>query len=164
MLVLQTPRLKLVQASFDDAEFIYQLLNEKTFIDNIVDKGVRTLDDARNYIQKSMIDSYSQNGFGLYVARLIEDDTPIGTCGLLKRDELEWPEVGYAFLPQYTGRGYASEGAKAALDYGRNDLGIKKIVAITTDENTGSIKVLNKIGLFKQKVITIYDDECGLYY
>lgn len=163
MTVIQTERLVLQKATFDDAEFIYQLLNDPSFIDNIADKGIKTLDDAKNYIQKSLIDSYDNNGFGLYITRLKSDNTPIGLCGLVKRDELAWPDVGYALLPQFAGQGYASEGAKASLDYGFNVLGVEKIVAITSENNIGSIKVLEKIGLKREKVINIYNDECLLF-
>lgn len=161
--VIKTERLALYKATFDDAQFIYQLLNDPTFIENIVDKGIKTLDDAKNYIQKSLINSYNKNGFGLYITRLKSDNTPIGLCGLVKRDELEWPDVGYALLPKFVGKGYASEVAKASIDYGTSELGIKKIVAVTSEKNIGSIKVLEKVGLKREKVIEINGDESLLF-
>ena len=163
MTVIQTERLTLQKATFDDAEFIFQLLNDPTFIDNIVDKGIKTLDDAKNYIQQSLIDSYNTHGFGLYITRLKSDNTPIGLCGLLKREELEWPDVGYALLPEFVGFGYATEGAKASMEYGFKALGMSKIVAITSINNAASIKVLEKVGLRREKVIEIYGGESLLF-
>ena len=163
MTIIQTERLTLQKATFDDAEFIFQLLNDPSFIDNIVDKGIRTLDDAKNYIQQSLIDSYNTNGFGLYITRLKSDNTPIGLCGLLKREELEWPDVGYALLPEFVGYGYATEAAKASMDYGFKALGMNKIVAITSFKNESSMKVLEKVGLKREKVIEIYGGESLLF-
>ena len=163
MTVLQTERLLLQQATFADAEFIYQLLNDPTFIDNIVDKGIRTLADAKNYIQTSLINSYETHGFGLYIVRLKANQTPIGLCGLVKRDGLDCPDVGYALLPDYVGQGYASEGAKACLDYGYQQLGINNIVAITSENNQGSIRVLEKIGLRRDKVMVLNGAACLLF-
>ena len=102
--VVGTPRLDLRELKFGDAEFILELLNEAGFIRFIGDKGVRTLSDARDYIQHGPMDSYARNGFGLYAACL-RDGTPIGICGLVKREGLDDPDVGFAFLSRYGLRG-----------------------------------------------------------
>jgi ribosomal-protein-alanine N-acetyltransferase len=110
--VIRTSRLDLRELDFSDAEFILELLNEAGFIRFIGDKGVRTLADARDYILQGPMDSYARNGFGLYAACL-RDGTPIGICGLVKREGLNDPDVGFAFLSRYWSSGYAVESAAA---------------------------------------------------
>src|SRR5437660_1495232 len=140
--VLETDRLALRRMSMDDATFILQLLNEPSFLRFIGDKGVRTLDDARNYILNGPIASYERFGFGLHLTQLKANDIPIGICGLLKRETLKDVDLGFAFLPQFWRKGYAFESAAAVMAYGRNAFGLKRIVAITSPANEASIKVL----------------------
>jgi [ribosomal protein S5]-alanine N-acetyltransferase len=158
MKILETDRLVLRRLTTDDAEFILELLNEPSYLRYIGDKRVRTLDDARGYLLKGPMDSYERFGFGLYMVLLKESGVPIGLCGLLKREFLEDPEVGYAFLPQFWSRGYAFESAAAALAYGRDVLGLDRIVAITTPDNEGSIRVLEKLGLKFDRMIKPSED------
>jgi RimJ/RimL family protein N-acetyltransferase len=144
------------ELDFNDAEFILQLLNEEGFIRFIGDKGVRTLADARDYILQGPMDSYARNGFGLYAACL-RDATPIGICGLVKRDGLNDPDVGFAFLSRYWSLGYAVESAAAVLAHAQGVLGLKRIVAITSPDNRSSIGVLVKIGLKYERMIRLVD-------
>ena len=159
MSVLETERLALRQLSADDAEFIVELLNQPSFIKNIGDRGVRTNEDAVRYIQNGPVASYERFGFGLYLVELKDTAVPIGICGLLKRDTLQDVDVGFAFLPQFWSRGYAVESAAAVLKHGRNVLGIGRIVAITSPENHGSIKVLEKIGLRFERLMKLSEGE-----
>jgi RimJ/RimL family protein N-acetyltransferase len=128
-------------------------VNEAAFIRNIGDKGVQTLEDARNYILNGPVASYAKFGFGLYLVALRENGEAIGICGLLKRDSLEDVDIGFAFLERYRRKGFAYESAAAAMAYGRNALGLKRIVAITSRDNERSIRVLEKIGLRFEKMI-----------
>ena len=153
MKILETERLMLRQMRVEDAEFIFELVNEAAFIRNIGDKGVRTLEDARDYILSGPVASYAKFGFGLYVVELKETGAAIGICGLLKRDSLEDVDIGFAFLERFWSRGYAVESARAVMDFGQNELGSKRILAITNPDNLGSIKVLEKIGLRFEKMI-----------
>lgn len=145
--VLETPRLLLRQLTPDDAAFMLGLLNEPSFIANIGDKGVRTLDDARRFILEGPMASYERNGFGLYRVELKEDGTTIGNCGLINREFIGEIDVGFAYLPAYWSRGYAFEAAAAVMEYGRTQLGLKRIVAVVSPHNAGSIRVLQKLGL-----------------
>jgi len=151
--ILETERLMLRQMRVEDAEFIFELVNEPAFIRNIGDKGVRTLDDARDYILSGPVASYAKFGFGLYVVVLKETGAAIGICGLLKRDSLEDVDIGFAFLERFRRQGFAYEAAAAVMEYGRNSLGLKRIVAITSPDNEASIRVLEKIGLQFEKMI-----------
>ena len=118
MIVIRTERLFLRELDLnDDAAFILELLNEPAFLRFIGDKGVRTLDGARDYMRKGPIDSYGRHGFGLYAACLL-DGTPIGICGLVKRDGLTDADVGFAFLSRHCAKGYAAESASATEKHG----------------------------------------------
>ncbi|MCI0555438.1 MAG: GNAT family N-acetyltransferase [Anaerolineae bacterium] len=162
MKILETERLVLRQFSVEDADFILKLLNEPSFIQNIGDRGVRTLEDARAYIMRVPIASYEKHGFGLYLVVLKESGESIGMCGLIKREELEDVDIGYAFLPKFWSKGYAVETALAVKDYARDVIGLKRLVAITDPENQGSIRVLEKIGLKFEKMIRLSDDDIEL--
>ncbi len=155
--ILRSERLELRELELEDDEFILKLLNDDGFLRFIGDKGVRTRDDAREYLSKGPIDSYRRYGFGLYLTSL-RGGTPIGMCGLVKRDALPDVDVGFAFLKQYWARGYAAESAAAVLAYGKEQLRLSRIVAITAPENCGSIAVLHKIGLRFERMIRLAGD------
>ncbi|HEY2359244.1 MAG TPA: GNAT family N-acetyltransferase [Phenylobacterium sp.] len=146
MLILETERLALSELTEADAPFILELLTSRGFKENIGDRGVRDLAGAVGYIQRAR-EGYAANGFGLWRADVKASGEAAGICGLVKRDGLEHPDVGYAFLERFWGRGYATESAAAALAYGQQTLGLPVIVAITAPHNTGSAAVLEKIGM-----------------
>ncbi len=167
MNVLDTQRLRLREFSFDDDIFILELLNEPGFLRFIGDKGVRTVSDARDYLEKGPMESYRRNGFGLYAvcARGMETMAPVGMCGLVKREGLHDPDIGFAFLARHWGKGYAVEAAGAILEHGTRVLQLPRIVAITSPDNMGSIRVLEKIGLKFSRLITLgaHKDEVKLF-
>src|SRR5215203_5977420 len=158
MIILETERLFLRQFSIEDAQFILTLLNEPSFLRYIGDKKVRNLDDAQQYILNGPIASYKQNGFGLYLAGLRESHTPIGMCGLIKREELPDVDIGFAFLPDFWNKGLAFEAAGAVMKYGHEKLKLKRIVAITSLDNDASIKLLQRLGLTFERVIKLSED------
>ena len=158
MKVLETERLILRQLSADDAPFILELLNEPSFIQYIGDKNVRTLEDAGQYIQNGPVRSYEENGFGLNKVELKSTGAPIGISGLVKRDTLPDVDIGFAFLPEYWNQGYALESARAVMEHAQNALGIDRVVAITSQDNDASAKLLEKIGLRFQRLIKLSDD------
>jgi RimJ/RimL family protein N-acetyltransferase len=155
MNVLTTERLILRRLSVTDAEFIVELLNDPAFLQFVGDKAVRSADDARQYILEGPVASYERNGFGLWLVELKESGLAVGMCGLLKRETLPDVDIGFAFLPAYRSQGYAFESAAAVLDYGRREFGLKRIVAITNPDNGGSIRVLEKIGMRFERMITV---------
>jgi RimJ/RimL family protein N-acetyltransferase len=165
MFVIETARLGLRRLDLDDASFILDLLNQESFIRHIGDKGVRNLDDARNYLVSGPLESYRRFGFGLYCLCLRAGGERIGICGLVKRETLADVDVGFALLPQYGGHGYATEAARAVLDYARAALGLGRIVGITAPENYASIAVLEKIGLRYERSVAVGADahEVRLY-
>ena len=158
MTVIESERLVLREFHLDDAEFILELLNEAAFLRFIGDKGVRTLADARDYLLKGPIESYRRFGFGLYRVSLREDGTPIGMCGLVKREGLADVDVGFALQSRYWSRGYAVEAAAAVLDHGKRILNLGRIVAIANPDNQASIAVLEKIGLSFERMVRLSAD------
>jgi RimJ/RimL family protein N-acetyltransferase len=145
--VLETERLTLRRIREADAAFMLGLLNEPSFLQYIGDRGVRTEDDARAYIRNGPMASYDTFGFGLWLVRLKEDDTPIGICGLLKRETLPDVDVGFALRPAYWSAGYAMEAAAGVLTYGREALRLSRVAAIVQADNLASIRLLGKLGL-----------------
>ena len=145
-MTLGTARLQLRDLATADAPFILTLLNEPSFIQNIGDRGIRTLEDARAYIENGPIASYARFGFGLYLVELNESREPIGICGILQRDALPDPDLGFAFLPAYWKQGYALESAAAVRHYARAELGLGRLLAIANPANAGSIRLLEKLG------------------
>jgi RimJ/RimL family protein N-acetyltransferase len=158
MKVLETDRLNLRRLSTDDAEFILQLLNEPSFLEFIGDRGVRTLEDARNYILNGPMASYERFGFGLYLTELKEPRVPIGMCGLLKRDTLEDVDIGFAFVPQYWKQGYAMESAAAVMAHARDAFGLNRLAAITSPENEPSIALLLKLGMRFERLTKLTEE------
>jgi ribosomal-protein-alanine N-acetyltransferase len=160
--VLETDRLILRHFSEVDAAFILGLLNEPSFIQYIGDRKVRSIDGAKSYINNGPVASYAKNGFGLYLVELKETGEAIGMCGLIKRDTLEDVDIGYAFLPKFWFKGYAVEAALAVKQYARDIAGLRRIVAITDPQNTGSIRVLEKIGMKFEKMVKLSEDDIEL--
>lgn len=165
MIVLETPRLRLRHLTADDAPFMRGLLNEPSFIRNIGDRGVRTVADARAYVERGPIASYERHGFGLYLVELKESGVPIGICGLVKRDGLDDVDIGFALLPVYWSKGYALESAVAVRDYAAAAIGVRRIVAIVDPANAASIRLLERIGLRFERTVRLAGDdaELGLY-
>jgi len=158
MTVLETERLSLRRLTVDDAEFILALLNEPSFLRYIGDKKVRNLDDARQYILNGPVGSYERHGFGLNCVELRESHTPIGMCGLLKRDELPDPDIGFALLPDFWSKGFAFEAAEAVLKDARERLQIQRILAITSLDNDASINLLQRLGFRFERVVQLSPD------
>ncbi|MDX6558650.1 MAG: hypothetical protein QOF72_1699 [Blastocatellia bacterium] len=155
MMILETDRLQLRMLTADDAGFVLRLLNEPSFIQNIGDRGVRTIDDAQAYIQKGPLASYEKFGFGLWLIEIKSEGTPIGICGLLKRDVLEDVDIGYALLPEFCSQGYALESASAVLLYASKKLGLKRVVAVTNADNKNSIRLLEKMGFKYERMVRL---------
>ena len=144
--MLETNRLVLRRLSLDDAGFILELLNEPSFIRHVGDKGVRTRADAGRYIRDGPMASYERLGFGLYLVESKERSESMGICGLLKRETLEHVDLGFAFLPRFWSLGYAFESASAVLAHARDTCGLGRIVAIASQDNAASHRLLVRLG------------------
>ncbi len=145
--IIVTNRLIICEANIEDSKFFKKLLNSPNWMEFIGDRGVKTDKQAVNYINSSLINSYKEHGYGLYKMCLKESSIPIGICGFVKRDYLDSPDIGFAILPEYEGKGYTTEACKATLAYGKSALKLESILGITTQKNSKSQHLLNKIGL-----------------
>ena len=164
MKILETDRLLIRQLTVDDANFIFELLNDPSFIQNIGDRNVRTVEDAKAYVLNGPVASYAKNGFGLSLVILKATGESIGMCGLIKRDALEDVDIGYAYLPRYWSKGYAIEAALAMKSYAKETVRLNRLVAIVDPANTGSIRVLEKLGMKFEKMIRLSQNDIELKF
>ncbi len=156
---LETGRLSLRRLEFDDAPFLVELLNQPSFLANIGDRGVRTVEDAPRYLREGPMAMYGKYGFGLWHVSRRSDGAAIGMCGLLKRDILPDVDVGYAFLPQFWGKGYAFEAADATLRHAAKKFGLKRVVAVVSEGNEPSIRVIEKLGMRFERMFSMRPEE-----
>jgi RimJ/RimL family protein N-acetyltransferase len=155
--VLETQRLRLRELTVDDADFIVAQLNDPDFIRNVADRGVRTAAAARSYLMDGPVASYRRHGFGLHLVELKSARTPIGICGLIKRDALDDIDIGFAFLPPYRQQGFALEAAQATMAFARS-LGLARVVAIVAPHNADSIRLLRKLGFRYERRVKLAAD------
>ncbi|WP_089357652.1 GNAT family N-acetyltransferase [Ekhidna lutea] len=158
---IKTERLYLREATLGDASFFFELMNSAEWIKYIGDRGIKSRDDAKTYVN-GLIEGYKSNGFGLYV--LTADGVPVGVCGLLKRTYLDHPDLGFALLPEYTGKGYIQEAGAAVLNMAFKKLQLSKVLAITSKENFASQSTLEKLGFEKVRLIKNPEGEEVLLY
>jgi len=160
--ILETERLILREIIETDDEFVLDLLNQPSFIKYIGDRNVRTIEQAREFIENRYRQSYREHGFGLYAVELKSEipnpKSQIGICGFVKRDSLPDADIGFAFLPQFCGKGYALESANAVMKYGRDVLGLARVLAITSQDNESSGRLLEKIGFKFESLIKMPPD------
>ena len=145
--ILDTPRLRLRELVAADAPFVLALLTDPDFVRHIGDRGVRDLDTAKTYIADGPQASYATHGHGLWLAELRGTGEPAGMCGLLRRDTLDAPDLGYAWLPRFRGRGLAREAAAATLAHARDALGMARVLAIVSPANEASWRLLSAVGM-----------------
>jgi RimJ/RimL family protein N-acetyltransferase len=145
--ILETERLVLRHLGPTDASFVLELLNDPDWLRYIGDRGVRTAEQAIDYIEAGPATMYARYGFGLYLTELKNTREPIGICGLIQRPFLENVDLGFAFLARYRGAGYAHHYAHATLGLGR-------VVAITTPDNERSARLLQKLGFHFEQIMT----------
>lgn len=163
--VLNTERLTLREFDSEDAGFVLRLLNEPAFLEFIGDKEVRTLDDARGYIETVPLASYAENGYGVYVVSRTGDGEPLGMCGLFKRDNLDHPDLGFAFLEAHFKQGFARESALGVMQYAAEVLGLPLIAAIVDPANRRSVVLLERLGFVREGgYLAPEDDEEIDYY
>lgn len=157
--VLETDRLVLRHVIPSDDEFLFALMNEPAFHQNIGDRGIRTLADARAYIEKRFTSRYAELGYGLYLVELKPERTPVGIAGFVKRDFLPHPDIGFAFRQKFRALGYGFESGSAVMKYGKTALGFERVYGVTALTNVGSIRLLEKLGLRFEKRFRMPDHQ-----
>jgi RimJ/RimL family protein N-acetyltransferase len=143
---IYTDRLSLRPLRITDASFIHALFNSETWLQFIGDRGIRSLSDAENFLENNALRFFREKGWGTYLIALRSDGTSIGTVGLYEREQLEHPDFGYALLPEYAGKGYATEASTAYIEEISKSLAIKQLLAIVQADNERSHRVLIKLG------------------
>lgn len=160
MQIAETNRLLISKITLKDATFFLELVNSPGWLKYIGDRKIRSVKDAKAYLQKGTLKSYVDFGFGFYKLLLKEkDNIPIGICGLIKREQLDDVDIGFALLPEFEGKGLGYEASVSVLQLAKDKFGLEKIVAITLPNNKSSIKLLEKLGLTYQKGIKPFDDD-----
>lgn len=157
--VIETERLQLREFTLADAPYMLRQLNEPSFIENIADRGVRSLQQAEAYLQNGALASYENAGFGFWAVTEKISSQIIGMCGLVKRNNLEHVDLGYAFLPEFFGYGYAFEATQACLQAAKNKFHMQELLAIVNAENVPSRKLLEKLGFQFQRMMAMYENE-----
>jgi RimJ/RimL family protein N-acetyltransferase len=163
MIILETDRLTLRELTFYDSPFILELVNTPGWLAYIGDRNIKNNEQAKEYLKNGPLKSYAQHQFGLWLVTRKQDGEKLGICGLLKRDYLDQPDLGFAFLPEFTGQGYAQESANATIAYAHDKLKITGISALVIAENKRSIHLLDKIGMSFQKTITVGPESLQLH-
>jgi len=156
---LETARLTLRRLDFDDAPFVVRLLNEPSFLQNIGDRGVRNVEDAHRYLREGPLAMYEKFGFGLWHTSRKSDGAAVGMCGLLKRDSLPDVDIGYAYLPEFWGQGYAFEAAEATVRHAARKFALRRLIGVVSQGNTGSIRVLEKVGMRFERLYPMHPGE-----
>lgn len=165
MLILETDRLAFHEFEVADAPFLLEVMNHPDYHKFIGDRGLRSVEDAENYIREKLIGAYTEFGFGFWIARLRETGERAGLAGVLRRDMLDAPDVGYAIHQKFKGKGLAQEATRGVLKYAKVALGFHRVCAITNVENQASINVLMKCGFeFSERRKVFEDnDELNIY-
>lgn len=163
-ILFQSTNLNLRRFIIDDAAFIFELLNTPTWKQFIGDRNINTHQDAVNYINNVLQSFYNKYGYGPWLVRFNNTGEPIGLCGLFKRDYLESPDLGFAFLPGYEGRGFAYEACLASLQYIKDTYEVNKLFATTTDANVRSQRLLERCGFVRNGLVTPPGEETLLLY
>lgn len=156
--IIETERLRLREFNSTDGELIFELLNSPGWLKYIGSRSITTHEDAINYIETKLQKGYRESGFGFYLVEVRETGKKAGMCGLVKREGLEYIDLGFALLPQYENKGYAFESSLGVIQYAKNILNIDKLAAITLPSNLPSIKLLEKLGMKFEKRINIPGD------
>lgn len=162
--ILETPRLRLRRLAEDDAPFMLALLNDEAFLRFIGDRNVRTDEEARAYIRTGAMASYEQHGHGLYLVVSKESGEPVGTCGILRREPLPDPDLGFAFAAEHRSKGYGREAASAVLEYARTSLGMTRMAAIVSPGNEPSLRVLASLGFAFERMVRMAETEPEILY
>ena len=162
---LDTARLSLRRVTLDDADLMLAVWMDPAFVSNVGDRGIRTIDDAKQAMRDGALKLYADYGYGPYAIVSKAGGERIGICGLFKRDNLEHPDIGFAVLPGFCGKGFAGEAAFAVLAHARDDLELEELTAIVSPGNAPSIGLIEKLGLAFAGMITMPgdDEEIRLY-
>jgi [ribosomal protein S5]-alanine N-acetyltransferase len=164
-MLFETERLSVRRIGIEDAGFMLAMLNDPGFLANIGDRGVRTIEQATDYVRGRVLASYAAHGFGMFLVALKEGDEPVGMVGFVRREGLDGPDLGFAFFAEHVGKGYGYEAARALLDWGHDVLALGPLLAITAIHNETSAALLRKLGFEERGRVPIpgHGDQSRLF-
>ncbi|MFA0013924.1 GNAT family N-acetyltransferase [Vibrio lentus] len=162
MQAVETARLRLRMITPQDAAFIQRLYSSEDFLRYIGDKEISDVDKAVEYIENNILKMHQEKGVCLLMVEIKDSSTPIGVCGLIKRDTLESHDIGYGFVPEAYGQGFALEAAQAIIEQAKHNADIDHLVAITTSDNIRSIALLTKLGFVFERVEEAINESVNL--
>ena len=161
--MIETERTLLRRFTLDDVEDGYQMNRDPEVRKYIVGEGETTRENVRMLIKNNTLADYEKYGFGRLAIIHKQDNRFIGFTGLKYLDDLDEVDVGYRLIREYWGQGLATEATRPTIEYGFETLGLKRIVAMALPENKGSIRVMEKLGMKFEKIITIDGYEAVKY-
>ena len=159
---LATERLVMRRFTLQDAAFVRELVNEPEWLRWIGDRSVHTLEDAAGYLERVLLAQYERLGFGFYRVELAHDGTPVGLCGLVRREGMDDADAGFAMLARHSGRGYAGEAARRVVRHAREDLALTRLAGITRPGNAPSIALLERLGMRYERTIRLPGESVDL--
>lgn len=154
----ETERLIIAPVLESDAAFILKLLNTPKWLEFIGDRNVKTEADAADYIRIKMLPQLYEFGYGNYKVIDKQTQEPMGTVGIYHREGYEGADIGYAFLPQFERKGFATEASVKLIEVAFDELRMESLNAYTNKDNEASQKLLRKLG-FKESGVTTFPDE-----
>jgi len=160
----ETDRVIIRPTQLDDASFLLELMNTPKWIRFIGDRKVHSEEDAKKYMEERMFPQLERLGYSNNTVIRKSDHVKIGTCGLYDREGLDGVDIGFAFLPQYEGQGYAFESSNKLMELAQNIWNLRRIGAITLEDNKSSQRLLERLGLRFQKVMKLEEDAEELMY
>ncbi|MDB5129573.1 GNAT family N-acetyltransferase [Mucilaginibacter sp.] len=163
-MLFQSANLDIRRFNLNDDAFIFELLNTPAWKQFISDRNIDSREDAVNYILNGPLASYNKYGYGAWLVTLKDTQQPIGMCGFFKRDYLDKPDLGFAFLPGFEGRGLAYEASVASLAHIRESYDLDGLYATTTADNIRSQRLLERCGFTPTGLVTTPEAETLLLY
>ena len=157
--VLNTERLELRWLTLADTPMMLAVWNDPAFVRFVADRGIRSLEQARAAVEAGPLRLYAEYGYGPFRVRRRADGMDMGICGLFRRDGLEEPDIGFAILPDFCGKGYGFEASAAVLAHARDALGLPCVTAIVSPHNDASIGLLEKLGMRYERPIRMPGDD-----
>lgn len=161
-LLLETERLWLRPFALGDEDQVLVFSSNPVINKYTGDPIITTLDGVTDLIKNVWLSDYKKFGYGRYAVIAKESKTILGFCGVKYLPEIDETDLGYRLIPNYWGKGIATEASKAILEHAFNDLNLKRIVATVYPENTASTRVLKKLNFQFEKKASYPDEEAIL--
>jgi RimJ/RimL family protein N-acetyltransferase len=162
--LLSTERISLIRLEGNECDFIVSLMNSPGWLTHIGNRNVHTCAEVKTYVAYHIVPHYSNSVYGMHGIFDNQQQLLVGICGLLQRDYLEYPDLGFALLTKFERKGYALEASKLVLAFAFEQLHVENIAGITVPANIKSITLLERLGMEFVKNIVSQNGEALLHY